>query len=61
MSDRHHPQHAHPAQMARRKGIHKDWRAWVALIAMLGAIGAYVLTLDDSDADVAPPPPVAAP
>ncbi len=61
MSDRLPPQHAHHAQTSRRKGLHKDWRAWVALIAMLGAISAYVLTLDDSDADVAPAPASAAP
>ena len=27
---------------------HKDWRVWVALILMLAAIAAYVLSLDDS-------------
>lgn len=27
---------------------HKDWRVWVALILMLAAIVAYVLSLDDS-------------
>jgi len=27
---------------------HKDWRAWAALLLMLAAIAAYVLTLDDS-------------
>jgi len=27
---------------------HKDWRVWVALLLMLAAIAAYVLTLDDS-------------
>lgn len=27
---------------------HKDWRAWVALVLMLAAIAAYVLSLDDS-------------
>ena len=42
MSERHHG-HAHA-----RPGIHTDWRTWVAVIVMLGAIGIYVLTLDDS-------------
>jgi hypothetical protein len=28
--------------------LHKDWRAWLALILMLAAIVMYVLTLDDS-------------
>jgi hypothetical protein len=27
---------------------HKDWRVWVALLLMLAAILAYVLSLDDS-------------
>ncbi len=27
---------------------HKDWRVWVALLLMLAAIFAYVLSLDDS-------------
>lgn len=31
-----------------KKGIHKDWRAWVALLLMLGAMTAYVLSFDES-------------
>jgi len=46
--------------MSERKALHKDWRTWAALVAMLAAIGAYVMTLDDSDADVPAPPPPAA-
>jgi hypothetical protein len=34
-------------QSSRRK-LHKDWRAWLALVLMLAAIVMYVLTLDDS-------------
>ena len=41
--------------MTERKGLHKDWRTWAALAAMLAAIGAYVMSLDDSDADLKPP------
>jgi hypothetical protein len=41
-------EHHHGHEQARRPGIHKDWRTWVALIVMLAAIGIYVLTLDDS-------------
>jgi len=29
-------------------GLHKDWRTWLVIGLMLAAIGAYVLTLDDS-------------
>jgi len=43
MNQRHHGH-----EQARRPGIHQDWRTWVAVIVMLGAIGIYVLTLDDS-------------
>jgi hypothetical protein len=53
MTHSKHSQHAHhhghhsenkPVWM----GLHKDWRAWLALGLMLAAIGIYVLTLDDS-------------
>jgi hypothetical protein len=27
---------------------HKDWRVWVALVLMLVAVAAYVLSMDDS-------------
>jgi hypothetical protein len=36
--------HKHPS----RGKLHKDWRAWLALLLMLVAIITYVLTLDDS-------------
>jgi len=45
--------------MSERKGLHKDWRTWVALVAMLAAIGAYVMTLDDSDEPASGPAPAA--
>jgi len=28
--------------------LHKDWRAWLALLLMVAAILMYVLSLDDS-------------
>jgi hypothetical protein len=31
-----------------RKKLHRDWRAWLAVLLMLAAIAMYVLTLDDS-------------
>ena len=33
---------------SNRRKLHKDWRAWLALLLMLAAIVMYVLTLDDS-------------
>jgi hypothetical protein len=38
--------HSHKHSSGRR--LHKDWRAWLALVLMLAAIITYVLTLDDS-------------
>lgn len=35
-------------QSHEKKALHKDWRTWVAVALMLGAVGIYVLTLDDS-------------
>jgi hypothetical protein len=45
----HHSKHRHAAN--RESFVwkpHKDWRVWVAVLLMLAAIVAYVLTLDDS-------------
>jgi len=38
----------HNNKQRSRSKLHKDWRAWLALLLMLGAIVMYVLTLDDS-------------
>ncbi len=49
-----HP-HSHGRQKAKRshptelwRGLHRNWRAWAVIAVMLAAIGAYVLTLDES-------------
>lgn len=44
-SEKHHHK---GREESRGKGLHKDWRVWVALLLMLAAIITYVLTLDDS-------------
>ncbi len=36
--------HAKPG----KKGIHKDWRAWTAVVLMLVAMVVYVLSFDES-------------
>ena len=28
--------------------LHKDWRVWLGVVLMLGAMAMYVLSLDDS-------------
>ena len=37
-----------PHKVSKSPGVHKDWRAWVAIILMLGAMVAYVLSMDES-------------
>ncbi|HTN72522.1 MAG TPA: hypothetical protein VMO00_15690 [Methylomirabilota bacterium] len=44
-SERHH--HKEKEKFSGRQ-LHKDWRVWVALLLMLAAIIAYVLSLDDT-------------
>lgn len=31
-----------------KKGLHKDWRTWGAVVLMLIAIVAYILSMDES-------------
>jgi len=40
----HHGHH----QPAARRGLHRDWRVWVAVGLMLTAMAVYILTLDES-------------
>jgi hypothetical protein len=35
-------------QTGSRKGVHRDWRFWVAVLLMLAAMGAYVATMDEA-------------
>jgi hypothetical protein len=39
-----HQDHGKPG----KKGIHKDWRAWMAIALMLVAMVVYVLSFDES-------------
>lgn len=43
-----HRNHPKVEKQIQKKGLHRDWRTWVAIGIMLGAIGIYVFTLDDS-------------
>ena len=52
-SHNEHPHHNHdhkhqPSNHSSKKGIHRDWRFWVAVILMLAAMGAYVTSDDES-------------
>lgn len=41
----HQPDHAH---RKKSRSFHKDWRTWTAVVLMLAAMAAYVLTMDES-------------
>jgi hypothetical protein len=43
----HGHQHGH-AKRAAARGLHRDWRFWVAVALMLAAMVAYVLSMDES-------------
>lgn len=44
----HQQQHQQQHQQPSRWTLHKDWRAWTALILMLGAMVIYVMSLDEA-------------
>jgi len=48
----HLQQHGHAHASSRSgtswKRAHRDWRAWVIVVLMLGAMGAYVMSDDES-------------
>ncbi len=51
MHDHHHGGnhgHEHHHSNQRKRGIHKDWRAWVVVLLMLAALVGYVMTMDES-------------
>jgi len=53
----HHGDH-HSSGHRKNQGLHKDWRLWVAVVLMLGAMAMYVLSDDESiqpGGEVAPP------
>ena len=41
----HHNHQTHPHD---KRPIHHDWKFWVAVILMIGAMGVYVLSDDES-------------
>lgn len=73
MTQHEHHGRQHEHHHNKRKGIHKDWRAWLLVALMLGAMAIYVFTMDESirpggaapgqpmPAAAGPPPAQAAP
>jgi hypothetical protein len=46
----HHEQHVHDHQAEKKKmQLHKDWRAWLVVLLMLGGMFMYIATLDEAD------------
>ncbi len=43
----HGRQHEHH-HTHKRRGIHRDWRVWLAVAIMLGAMFMYVMSMDES-------------
>ncbi len=59
----HHPQHDHkhgdPAAHSKRRGLHKDWRTWLVVLLMLGAMAIYVMSGDECAGPSGAPMPAA--
>jgi hypothetical protein len=51
----HHSNHPHHSSPAPNKQIHKDWRVWIAVVLMLAAMAAYILSIDESVIPEGPP------
>ena len=48
MNQHDHGKHHHEQHHSNKKrGIHQDWRVWVAVVLMLGAMAMYVLSFDE--------------
>jgi hypothetical protein len=45
----HNKNHGHQPHSAKKKSIHHDWRFWTAVVLMLLAMAAYVMTNDLSE------------
>jgi hypothetical protein len=44
----HHQQSGHEHQHKPKQGVHRDWRLWVGVLVMLGAMFAYVFSEDEA-------------
>ena len=44
----HHNNRSTGNTVEKGRQLHKDWRVWLGVVLMLGAMAMYVLSLDDS-------------
>ena len=51
----HHHNHPDHHEHSPKRGLHQDWRVWVAVVLMLGAMLVYVFSEDESDQPGQPP------
>ena len=56
-SKQHGNHHQHEREMAEKRALHKDWRAWTVVLLMLAGIIGYVATLDEAESPVRQPGP----
>jgi hypothetical protein len=45
----HHHQKLHGST---KRGLHKDWRAWLVVLLMIGTIIAYLASMDERNSPV---------
>ncbi len=53
--DEHGNQRQYEAEKAKKRALHKDWRAWVVVLLMLAGIGAYVASFDEAFSPIREP------
>jgi hypothetical protein len=57
----HHPNHPHHhSHGTTKRPLHKDWRAWLVVLLMLGGMLIYVASFDESEGPGGQPQPAMA-
>lgn len=45
--------HHHPKNhRSRKRGLHKDWRAWAVVLLMVALVFAYLASMDEANSPV---------
>ncbi len=57
----HHAEHGshrqYEEEKAKKRGLHKDWRAWAVVLLMVALIGGYLATMDEALSPIREPGP----